>query len=84
MAPTLVNLFDLDADRRYYIGDDIFGGKGGAVMFPNNGWYDGETYYDGQGGDPDPDRTAALSRRVTASMDTMRTDYFKHWEKAKK
>lgn len=84
LVPTLVNLFDLDADRRYYIGDDIFGGKGGAVMFPNNGWYDGETYYDGQGGDPDPDRTAALSRRVTASMDTMRTDYFKHWEKAKK
>lgn len=76
LLPTLVNLFSLDAPRQYYIGDDIFGDKGGTVMLPDGAWYDGETYFSGEGRDPDPARTAELSLRVAMSMETLRSDYF--------
>lgn len=54
LAPTIVNLFGLDTDTRYYMGDDMFGDQGGVVLFPDGGWYDGETYYtsDYQGKSP--------------------------------
>lgn len=83
LVPTLINLFGLDAPRQYYVGDDIFGDKGGTVMFPNGAWYDGEHYFSGEGTDPDPERTATLAHRVTMSMETLRSNYFESWlEKA--
>ena len=44
IAPTIVDLFSLDADLRYYIGNDMFGPDGGVVYFRNYAWYDGKTY----------------------------------------
>ena len=83
LAPTLVNLFDLPADRRYYTGDDIFGDKGGYVLLPHGGWLDGEEYYSpGYTADPTQealDRSAQCLERITMSMDTLRRDYFRHW-----
>ena len=79
LAPTLVNLFDLPVDRKYYIGDDIFGDKGGVVMLPNYRWYDGVTYYQGEG-TQDPavlEITQEVTRRLDASMEALRCDYFK-------
>lgn len=76
LLPTLVNLFGLDAPRQYYVGDDIFGDKGGAVMLPNGAWFDGKSYFSGDGPDPDPGRTSDLSQRVTMSMETLRSNYF--------
>ncbi|WP_322170441.1 LTA synthase family protein [Acutalibacter caecimuris] len=77
IVPTLVNLFGLDADRRYYVGDDIFGDKGGVVMFPDGAWYDGETYFEPGMQDPDPTLTAQAKQRVSMAMEAVRIDYFK-------
>lgn len=84
LVPTLVNLFDLPADRRYYVGDDIFGDKGGVVLLPNYAWYDGTTYYSsGYAGETTEEmaaRTADVKERLTAAMDTLKCDYFKNWK----
>lgn len=86
LVPTLVNLYDLPADRRYYVGDDIFGDMGGVIPLPNYAWYDGELLYpEGCRGSVTPeitDRTSAVKERMTASMDTLKCDYFKDWEQA--
>ena len=80
LVPTLVNLFNLDADRRYYIGDDIFGDQGGVVIFPNYAWYDGDIYYsadyDGEITQYIQDTCAAVKARLDASYDTLKSDYF--------
>ncbi len=84
LVPTLVNLFSLPADTRYYAGDDIFGNKGGVVMFPNYAWYDGVTYHsaDSQGEDSQEavEISAQVKERITASMNALKCDYFKYWE----
>lgn len=81
LVPTLVNLFDLPVDRRYYVGDDIFGDQGGVVMFPNYAWYDGETYYSseyaGEVTEEMAARTADVKERISASADALKCDYFK-------
>lgn len=81
LVPTLANLFGLPTDRRYYMGDDIFGDKGGVVMLPNYQWYDGVTYYRGEATE-DPTLlavTADVTQRMDASMDALKCDYFKNW-----
>ncbi len=84
LVPTLVNLYDLPADRRYYVGDDIFGDKGGVIPLPNYAWYDGETLYSdryqGKVTQEIADCTAAVKERMNASRDTLKCDYFKSWE----
>lgn len=77
LAPTLVNLFGLDTDNRYYAGDDIFGDTPGVAMLPNNGWCAADGWFDGQGQDSNPERTAELRQRVNESMEAVRCDYFK-------
>ncbi len=85
LVPTLVNLFELPADRRYYVGDDIFGDQGGVVMLPNYTWYDGEIYYSsnytGKTTEEIAARTADVQERMSSSMDTLKCDYFKSWSK---
>ncbi len=84
LAPTVANLFDLPTDRRYYVGDDIFGDKGGVVMLPNYAWYDGATYCAGAGEEADPreaEISADVRQRMNASMDAMRCDYFKSFDR---
>lgn len=80
IAPTLVSLFGLEADRRYYAGDDIFGDLGGVVIFPNYSWYDGSTYYsEDYRGDisPEVENCSTLVReRTNASWDSLRSNYF--------
>ncbi len=80
MAPTLINLFGLTADRRYYPGDDIFGDLGGWVPLPGYGWFDGETYLlEDYEGDIPPEEArlrAALRGRLEASWDALKSDYF--------
>ena len=79
IAPTVVDLFSLDADLRYYIGNDMFGPDGGVVYFRNYAWYDGKTYDTGNDASSNP---AVLAMREQAreqldvSQDTFRYDYF--------
>ena len=80
LAPTIVNLFGLDTDTRYYMGDDMFGDQGGVVLFPDGGWYDGETYYtsdyQGEVTQEMRDTSAMARRREEASFNPLRADYF--------
>lgn len=65
----------------YYAGESMFSPGEGLVPFPNNGWYDGDTYYSGEDGVQQSQRTAELKQRIEASMEAVRTDYFRAWEK---
>lgn len=78
--PTIVNLFALDADLSYFIGDDAFGGNGNYVMFRNYAWYDGETYYSadyqGELTEEMAARTDEVKKRINLSWNTLTSDYF--------
>jgi len=63
IAPTVVDLFSLDADLRYYIGNDMFGPDGGVVYFRNYAWYDGKTYDTGNDASSNP-AVLAMRRQV--------------------
>lgn len=84
IAPTVVDLFSLDADLRYYIGNDMFGPDGGVVYFRNYAWYDGKTYDTGSDDAPDP-AVLAVRRQVreqlNVSQDTFRYDYFAYLQR---
>lgn len=84
LVPTIVNLFGLSADCRYYAGDDIFGNMGGVVPLPNYGWFDGETYYSAEYQGQTTAEISAVSAevkgRMSASMDALRCDYFSFFE----
>lgn len=84
IAPTVVDLFSLDADLRYYIGNDMFGPDGGVVYFRNYAWYDGKTYDTGSDDAPDP-AVLAVRRQVREqldiSQDTFRYDYFAYLQR---
>ncbi len=80
LFPTVCNLWGLDADLRYFVGDDIFSDRGGMIYWPDNSCYDGKTYVDGG-------KTAGMTaeeqqmyetawRRLNMSWDTMRYDFF--------
>lgn len=81
LAPTIANLYSLPVDLKYYMGDDIFGDRGGVVPLPNNAWYDGETCYSsnyqGEVTDEMSARSAEIKKRISASADTLKCDYFK-------
>ena len=86
IAPTIVDLFSLDADLRYYIGNDMFGPDGGVVYLRNYVWYDGKTYDTGSDDAPDP-AVLAVRRQVReqldVSQDTFRYDYFAHLQRCR-
>ncbi len=83
--PTIVNLFGLDSDLSYFVGDDMFGEKGNYVMFRNYAWYDGQTYYSedfkGEMTDEIAVRSAEVRDRINLSWDTMVSDYFSYMPK---
>lgn len=82
VVPTIVDLFGLDAPLNYYAGESMFAQGRGLIPFPNNGWYDGETYdAGGESASPEDPGTAELRERVETSMEAVRTDYFKSWNK---
>lgn len=79
IAPTIVDLFSLDADLRYYIGNDMFGPDGGVVYFRNYAWYDGKTYDTGNDASSNPAVLAMreqVREQLDVSQDTFRYDYF--------
>ena len=84
IAPTIVDLFSLDTDLRYYIGNDMFGPDGGVVYFRNYAWYDGKTYDTGNDASTNP-AVLAMRRQVReqldVSQDTFRYDYFAYLQR---
>lgn len=84
IAPTIVNLFSLDADLRYYIGNDMFGPDGGVVYFRNYAWYDGKTYDTGNDASTNPAVLAMreqVREQLDVSQDTFRYDYFAYLQR---
>lgn len=84
IAPTIVDLFSLDADLRYYIGNDMFGPDGGVVYFRNYAWYDGKTYDTGNDASSNPAVLAMreqVREQLNVSQDTFRSDYFAYLQK---
>ena len=84
IAPTIVDLFSLDADLRYYIGNDMFGPDGGVVYFRNYAWYDGKTYDTGNDASTNPAVLAVrrqVREQIDISQDTFRYDYFAYLQR---
>lgn len=84
IAPTIVDLFSLDADLRYYIGNDMFGSDGGVVYFRNYAWYDGKTYDTGNDASTNPAVLAMrehVHEQIDISQDTFRYDYFAYLQR---
>ena len=72
IAPTLVNLFSLDADYAWYPGSDAFSSEGGVAIFRGGSWYDGRTHSN----EPSPETLQLL----TMAGDALRCDYFRSHE----
>lgn len=84
IAPTVVDLFSLDADLRYYIGNDMFDPDGGVVYFRNYAWYDGKTYDTGNDASTNPAVLAMreqVREQINISQDTFRYDYFAYLQR---
>lgn len=84
IAPTVMDLFSLDADLRYYIGNDMFGQDGGVVYFRNYAWYDGKTYDTGNDASTNPAVLAMreqVREQIDISQDTFRYDYFAYLQR---
>ena len=87
IAPTIVDLFSLDTDLRYYIGNDMFGSDGGVVYFRNYAWYDGKTYDTGNDASTNPAVLAMreqVREQIDISQDTFRSDYFAYLQKRRR
>ena len=81
IAPTIADLFGLDAPMEYYAGESMFATGQGIVPFPNNGWYDGTTYDESGNSASESQAAGELRKRVELSMEAVRTDYFRSWDK---
>ena len=79
ILPTIVNLFGLDCDGRYYLGNDAFSPNGGYVIFRDMSWYDGETYYNIKTDTPTDlatRRGEEIDQRLAACWDSIKFNYF--------
>lgn len=80
VLPTLVNLFGLDSEGRYYVGNDIFSENGGYAIFSDYSWFDGKTYWNSLGSAAPTEeisqRNAELKQRLQMSWDALRLNYF--------
>jgi len=79
LLPTIVNLFSLDCDARYLFGHDAFSDGGGYVIFADQSWYDGETYFNINADAPTElsrKRAKEINERLENSWNTVKSDYF--------
>ncbi len=61
-TPTLLNLFGIDYDPRYYMGNDVFSDYDDYVLFPDNSWQNAKGYYSSSKGEFIPNvETEALT-----------------------
>ena len=69
IAPTMANLFGLDAEYAWYPGSDIFSSEGGVAIFRGGSWYDGRTHSE--------EPSAQTLQLLTMAGDALRCDYFR-------
>lgn len=84
VLPTLVNMFDLNTDGRYYTGNDAFSENGGYAIFADYSWYDGEQYWNSATDSADTEkviqRNEEIQERLKISWDTLNSNYLYHLE----
>lgn len=79
ILPTIVNLFDLNNDGRYYVGNDAFSENGGYAFFQNTSWIDENTYFNVNESTPTEisvKRAEEIKNRLNMNWDTVKTNYF--------
>ncbi len=84
MLPTIANLFGLDYNPRYLIGNDAFGDQGGYVCFKDYSWIDSEIHwtpeYEGEETEAIKERCDEVRELLNASWNTVKTNYFAYLE----
>lgn len=82
MLPTIANLFNLDLNPRYSIGNDAFSDKGGFVCFKDFSWIDSEHVwtpdYEGEMTPEMLARCEEVRTLLNASWDTVKSNYFQY------
>lgn len=82
LIPTIANLFGLDYNARYLIGNDAFGTKGGFVCFKDYSWIDSDTYwttsYSGEETEEILARCKEVKKILSASWKTVKSNYYQH------
>ena len=72
--PTICNLFALDVDLRYFVGEDALAERDGLVYWPDYSWYDGQTYQDG--GTASGPISDTVRQRLNVAWNSVIYDYF--------
>lgn len=88
IVPTLLNLFDIEYDPRYYVGTDVFGKNHEKfIYFENNVFYDGKLYYDNKNKITDKNvkyietTLEVINNKMWMNKQIILGDYFSHLEK---
>lgn len=80
MLPTIANLFNLDYNPRYSIGNDAFGEGGGFVCFKDYSWIDSTMVwtpdYEGEVTPEIKARCQEVIQVLNASWNAVKSDYF--------
>lgn len=87
LIPTIANLFGLDYNARYLIGNDAFGTGGGYVCFKDYTWIDSEQMWtsDARGEETEEikERCREVRELLRVSWNTVKTNYFQYLEDKK-
>ncbi len=81
VLPTIVNLFDLDTDGRYYIGNDAFSENGGYAFFKDYSWIEDDVYFDIHTNSPTElsmEREQEIKKRMEMGIQTVKVNYFRN------
>ena len=88
ILPTLLNLFGIEYDPKYYVGTDVFSDSHeNFVYFANNIFYDGELYYDGKDKITDENKEyientlKVINKKMWMNKQIILGDYFRYIEK---
>ena len=88
IVPTLLNLFDIKYDPRYYVGTDVFSKNHEEfVYFANSVFYDGDLYYDGKDKITDKNKEyieitlEVINKKMWMNKQIILGDYFEHLDK---
>ena len=88
IVPTLLNLFDIKYDPKFYVGTDVFSKNHEEfVYFANSVFYDGELYYDGKDKITDKNKKyientlEIINKKMWVNRQIILGDYFRYIEK---
>lgn len=88
IVPTLLNLFDIKYDPKFYVGTDVFSKNHEEfVYFANSVFYDGELYYDGKDKITDKNKEyientlEIINKKMWVNRQVILGDYFRYIEK---